>query len=80
MSETPIENMSVEQLDAKIAHYEGALGISTEKPPAPSPEKPTLFEHGSDTKLTDELGKIFDRVEARTERTPQRGRDVRRQD
>lgn len=38
---------------------------------ASKPDKPNLFDHSSDAKLTDELGKIYDRTESREERAPQ---------
>ena len=64
------ENQSVEQIDSEIANLEGkiaARGVDPQKSPKPADEKPGLFEHGSDAKLTKDLGKIYDKAEGKTE-------------
>ena len=64
------ENQSVEQIDAEISSLEGkiaARGGDPQKETKPAAEKPTLFEHGSDAKLTKDLGKMYDKAEGKTE-------------
>ncbi len=65
------ENMPVEQIDSEIANLEGQLaarGVDVPKetkPEKPAVEKPGLFEHGSDAKLTKSMERVYDKAEAK---------------
>jgi len=70
VTETPTEAVTrlsgeISALDRQIESCEQQI---SDKPPV---EKPGLFDVGSDAKLTEDLSKIYDRVEAREERTPE---------
>src|SRR5262245_20377676 len=62
---TEISNMSSEQIDSEIAATEAA--IESAKPTKPTED---IFSNGSNDKLSAELGKIYDKAEAREERRP----------
>src|SRR5262245_51135834 len=62
------ESNNIEHLDSQITHLEGRVEAATN--PSQVEEKPNLFAHDSDTKLTSELGAIYDKAEAREERKP----------
>jgi hypothetical protein len=57
------DNRTVEQLDTAISNLESTIGGSKDKPE----DRPTLFEKASDAKLTENLGAIYDKAEAKAD-------------